>query len=43
MNFVTKDKSSYSESVIKSSDCKKLLGIKNDLKLDFLLLCLRSM
>ena len=36
--LMTKDKSSeihIDESIIKSSDCKKLLGIKIDLKLHF--------
>ena len=38
INVITKDKSSeihIGESIIKSSDCKKLLDIKIDLKLHF--------
>ena len=42
----TKDKSSeiyIDKSIIKSSDCKILLGLKTDAKLHFWLSCLRSM
>ena len=38
INLITKDKSSeihIAESIIKSSDCEKLLGIKIDSKLHF--------
>ena len=38
VNVITKDKSSeihICESIIKSSDCEKLLGIKIDSKLHF--------
>ena len=43
--LMTKDKSleiSIGESIVKSSDCKKLLGIKFDSKLHFWWLFLRS-
>ena len=44
--IMTKDKSSeihISESIIKSSDYEKVLGIKIDSKFRFRLSCLRSM
>ena len=43
---MTKDKPSeinIGESIVKSSDCGKVLGIKIDSKLHFCLSCLRSM
>ena len=46
VNVFTKDKSSeihIGESIIKSSDCKKLLDFKIDSKLHFWWLGLRSM